>query len=83
MTLNFSAVLGDGISAGRGLSATQGYGPKEKNLALPFLLETPRYFWCGKLLLLPKKTLHLFQSNQISVIWNINSNLGHFPPKTQ
>lgn len=48
----------------------------------PLLFQHTRYFWCGKLLLLPKKTLHLFLSIQISVIWNLNSYLGHFfPPK--
>lgn len=55
--------------------------PKEKDLGVPFSFNTPRYFWCGKLLLLPKGTLHLFLSIQVSVIWNFNSNLGRFPPK--
>lgn len=67
---------------GRGspLAAAHCHSPLKKRgyLGVPYCFNTSRYFWCGKLFLLPKKILHLFLSIQISVIWNLNSYLGHF-----
>lgn len=94
ITLNFSVVTRERITAewlpdhsrsaagqrAHRLPALRGTAPEEEDLAVPFRFDTPRYFWRGKPLLLPKKILHLFLSIQISVIWSFNSNLGHSPP---
>lgn len=63
---------------GQELSCAPCHSPLRKrgNLGVTFCFNTPRYFWCGNLSLLPKTILHLFLSIQISVIWNLNSNLG-------
>lgn len=72
----------NGSMWGRGspLAAAHCHSPLKKRgyLGVPYCFNTSRYFWCGKLFLLPKKILHLFLSIQISVIWNLNSYLGHF-----
>lgn len=78
ITPNFSAVTSDRIiaellpdhirsTAGQRAHTTtgaHGYSPhKQKDLGVPFSFNTLRYFWYGKLLLLPKKTLYLFLSH--------------------
>lgn len=77
----------NGSMWGRGspLAGAHCHSPLRKrgDLGVPFSFNTPRYFWCGKLPLLPKKILHLFLSIQISVIWNLKSNLGYFFPQRQ